>query len=117
MLLTPECDKTGKEEDETDALSEEDDPPLAGHVSTRTFMIEPWSVPEGTEIVHIRISRQPEGGSEEFINNDPNVPVSSLPRPLEVTGTGVVIFRIYSVEDGGMLELLRDLIRIDFDEE
>ena len=99
-----------------DEQTAQEDPP-AVQVRTRLLTIEPWIVPEGTETVHIIITRQigDAAPTEEF--NDPNVAVNTLPRQVQVTGTGTAIYRIWSVEDGGMVETLRGFFPINFDEE
>ena len=69
-------------------------------VSQRELNIPLWTVPEGTETVHLLIMRQDGDGTPTPIIHDPNVDIGRFPVSLEVEGTGQATFRIYSFEDG-----------------
>jgi len=57
-------------------------------------------VPEGTEHVHLLITRQ-EGHTETTVINDPQTSVNNFPINFSQEGTGYVTFRIFSVDASG----------------
>ena len=80
-----------------------------------SIMLNAWdAIPSGAETVHVRITEQIGNDAPRQIFDDSNVPVSSLPRSVPVSGSGRVIFRVWSVEDGGTTERLVGEHIIDF---
>lgn len=59
-----------------------------------------WTVPEGTEYVHVLVDRQIGNQEAVPIINDPHVHVSRFPHPLEVEYTDTTVFRIFTFENG-----------------
>ena len=91
------------------------DLPPTGSVNSTTINISLWAVPEGTETVHIVVTRQVGNEVPQFVVNDASASVAQFPIPLSVSGTGIVTFRIFSVENG--VEVPRSApITINFDE-
>lgn len=79
-----------------------------------TLNIALWAVPEGTDTVHIFVTRQDGNASPVPIVNDPNAGVGRFPFPLPIEGSGQSVFRIYSYEDG--VRTLRATQPFDFDQ-
>ena len=78
---------------------------------SRTLSIELWEV--DAESVHIRVTRQPVGGSLSTVANSP-VAADSFPLDMHIEGNGVVVYRVYHIVDG-QAHFIRDYI-IDFDD-
>jgi len=76
---------------------QDQDPPLT--TVTRVLHIALWDVPYGTEFVHLRIMRHQYGYDPEIAYNAP-VLVTQFPMNINVEGNGLVIFGVYSIEDG-----------------
>jgi len=74
----------------------EEDPPV---ISTQVLTINLWSVPEGTESVNVRITRQDGNASPIVFANESNVVLDRFPISFEVSGTGSVTFHLYSIEE------------------
>ncbi|MCL2286973.1 MAG: Stk1 family PASTA domain-containing Ser/Thr kinase [Firmicutes bacterium] len=87
-------------------------------VRNAMITLDAWdAIPAGAVNVHIRITEQIDNEAPHRIFDDSNVPVDSLPRTVPVSGTGTVVFRVWSVEDGGTTERLVGEHIIDFDRE
>lgn len=99
----------------TEPQTEAPTPPPAGdnQQGTRTLHIAAWNIPAGTETVHVRITRQDAGQAVQVIANDSNVSPDRFPITMSVSGTGTVMFRIYSIENG--VETLQSFQEINFD--
>jgi len=63
-----------------------------------TLLISLWDVPEDTETVHIRVTRQPIGGTLTTVANAP-ASVNAFPMPMLIQGNGIVIYRVYTIVD------------------
>jgi len=74
-----------------------EDPPIP--LVSRTLTIALWDVPEGTEAVFIRVTRQPIDGTLSTVANTPQY-VSAFPLDMLIQGNGLVTYRVYSVVDG-----------------
>ena len=91
------------------------DLPPAGAGNSSVINISLWTVPEGTETVHIVVTRQVGNEEPQLVVNDSNASVAQFPISLSVSGTGTVTFRVFSVENG--VEVPRSApITINFDE-
>ena len=96
--------------------AQEDPPPPADEPteSRRTLNIALWPVADDTETVHIRITRQEGNEPPVAIADDSSVTLDRFPIAFNVYGTGSVVFRMYSVENG--VEIPRGDQIINFDE-
>ncbi|MCL1988509.1 MAG: Stk1 family PASTA domain-containing Ser/Thr kinase [Firmicutes bacterium] len=60
------------------------------------LVVNLWSVPDGTETVHLRILQSEDGNPARLITNY-EVPVVNFPLSINVSGTGLAQFLIFSV--------------------
>ncbi|MCL2217411.1 MAG: Stk1 family PASTA domain-containing Ser/Thr kinase [Defluviitaleaceae bacterium] len=90
-----------------------DDPPPAPEPVERYFTIAPWAFPEGTETIHLVITRQDGNQAAVPILNDPSASITRFPITITETGTGSSIFRVITIEPDGR-EVLRTTIPITF---
>ena len=95
----------------TPPLAPPDIPETVPVIVQSTLTIALWDVPPGTETVHLRIYKLPEGGALEPIVNYP-VSVNDFPIPLQISGSGLVSYIIYSVENG--IPVRRSVTPVDF---
>lgn len=97
-------------------VEEDPNPPVEEEPteSRRTLNIALWPVADDTETVHIRITRQVGNEPPVVVANDSSVTLDRFPIPFNVYGTGTVMFRMYSVENG--VEIPRGDQIINFDE-
>ena len=80
----------------------------------RTFHVSLWPVDEGTETVHLVVTRQ-DGNANPVIIENRAVNVAEFPVRFDVSGTGDSIFRIFSIDDGN--EVIRGSQPISFFDE
>lgn len=113
----PANDETENGENDTnndETPPADEDPPPTVEPVRRSLNISLWSVPAGTEYVHLTVTRQEGHNEPSILFNDPNVHVSRFPITLQVEGNGYVLFRFFSVENN--IETLRFIEPVNFDE-
>jgi len=100
---------------EPDPEPEPTDPPLetpSDQPVQSTLNIALWDVPEGTETVRLRVYKRTADGGIEMVVNYP-MAVENFPIPLQISGTGMVEYWVYSVDEDGV-EQRRSITPIDF---
>ena len=108
-------DINGDDPDSPDTTPEpgEDDSYNQPEPVSRNLTIPLWSIADDAETVHIRVYRQPAGGTRTRVANAP-VSVDAFPQIMAVQGNGLVYFHVYEVVDGEA-HFIR-MYEINFDE-
>ena len=65
----------------------------------RSLTINLWDVPEDSETVHIRVTRQATDGAVVTVAQAPEQ-VANFPLSMRIEGNGIVTYRIYEIIDG-----------------
>ncbi|MCL2377519.1 MAG: Stk1 family PASTA domain-containing Ser/Thr kinase [Defluviitaleaceae bacterium] len=92
-------DYPGYQYPDTPDYPEQPDPDEQPVTTVRNLIIPLWEVPEDTLFVHLRVMRHQQGLQPDEVYHS-LVFTAQFPYGIQVEGSGLVMYRVYAIEDG-----------------
>ena len=94
---------------------EEDLPEPPPQIHQSTFIIPTWSIADNIDTVRIQVRRQT-NDTVTAVVFDEYIAVNQLPMQFTVSGYSMATYHVFSIEDGGTLEVWRTSHEVNFNE-